>query len=105
MQKSGGIFVNRREEKKQRSTFNNSLHNLLINFADIAANELVSRIRTFRPDPAHKLSVKLYDIYHCCLYTVKNSDDGQRNCPQYVEFYSKNKFEKLVHLVDFIIRM
>jgi len=25
------------------------------------------------------------------------------NCPKYVEFYSKNKFEKLVHLVDFII--
>jgi len=25
-------------------------------------------------------------------------DDGQRNCPKYVEFYSKNKFEKLVQL-------
>ena len=32
------------------------------------------------------------------------SDDGQRNCPKYVEFYPKNKFQKLVHLVDFIIR-
>ena len=31
-------------------------------------------------------------------------DDGQRNCPKHVEFYSKNKFEKLVHVVDFIIR-
>jgi len=30
-------------------------------------------------------------------------DDGQRNCPKHVEFYSKNKFEKLVHL-GFIIR-
>jgi len=29
-------------------------------------------------------------------------DDGQRNCPKHVEFYSKNKFEKLVHLVGFI---
>jgi len=28
----------------------------------------------------------------------------QRNCPKHVEFYSKNKFEKLVHLVGFIIR-
>jgi len=37
--------------------------------------------------------------------TVKNPDDGQRNCPKHVEFYSKNKFEKLVHLVGFIIRM
>jgi hypothetical protein len=31
-------------------------------------------------------------------------DDGQRNCPKHIEFYSKNKFEKLVHLVSFIIR-
>jgi len=35
--------------------------------------------------------------------TVKNSYDGQRNCPKHVEFYSKNKFEKLVHLVGFIV--
>ena len=32
-------------------------------------------------------------------------DDGHRNCPKHVEFYSKNKFEKLVHLVGFIIRI
>ena len=37
--------------------------------------------------------------------TVKNSDDGQRNCPKHVKFYSKNKFENLVHLVGFIIRI
>jgi len=35
----------------------------------------------------------------------KTTDDGQRNCPKHVEFYSKNKFEKLVHLVGFIIRI
>jgi len=35
---------------------------------------------------------------------VKNPDEGKRNCPKHVEFYSKNKFEKLVHLVGFIIR-
>jgi len=34
----------------------------------------------------------------------KTPDDGQRNCPKHVEFYSKNKFEKSVHLVGFIIR-
>jgi hypothetical protein len=28
---------------------------------------------------------------------------SQRNCPKYVDFHSKNKFEKLVHLVGFII--
>ena len=35
----------------------------------------------------------------------KTPDDGQRNCPKHVEFYSKNKFEKLVHVVGFIIRI
>ena len=34
----------------------------------------------------------------------KTPDDGQRNFSKRVEFYSKNKFEKLVHLVGFIIR-
>jgi len=34
----------------------------------------------------------------------KTPDDGQRNCPKHVEFHSENKFEKLVHLVGFIIR-
>jgi len=26
----------------------------------------------------------------------------QGNCPKHVEFYSKNKFQKLVHLVGFV---
>ena len=29
----------------------------------------------------------------------------QKNCPKHVEFYSKNEFEKLVHLVGFFIRI
>jgi len=43
----------------------------------------------------------------CELYSVqwKTADDEQRNCPKHVEFYSKNKFEELVHLVGFIIRI
>ena len=45
--------------------------------------------------------MNLYGIYHCCVYP----DDGQRNCLKHVEFQSKNKFEKLVHLVGFIIRL
>jgi len=28
----------------------------------------------------------------------------KKNCPKHVEFHSKNKFEKLVHLVGFILR-
>ena len=33
------------------------------------------------------------------------SGQNGRNCPKHVEFYSRNKFEKLVHLVGFIIRI
>jgi len=43
--------------------------------------------------------------YTIAVRTVKTPDDGQRNCPKDVEFYSKNKFEKLVYLVSFIIRI
>jgi len=57
----------------------------------------------FHPDSARKLSANLYDIYHCCVYGEKTPDDGQRNCTKHVEFHSKNKFEKLVHLVGFIV--
>ena len=40
---------------------------------------------------ACKLSANLYDIYHCCVYSEKTPDDGQRNFPKHVEFHSKNK--------------
>ena len=43
--------------------------------------------------------------YTIAVCTVKTPDDGQRNCPKHVGFYSKNKFEKLVHLVGFITRI
>jgi len=49
---------------------------------------------------ACKLSANLYDSTQW-----KTPDYGQRNCLKHVEFYSKNKFEKLVHLVGFIIRI
>ena len=35
----------------------------------------------------------------------KTPDDGQRNCPKHIGFHSKNKFETLVHIVGFIIRI
>jgi len=46
-------------------------------------------------------------VWHNPLPCVqwKTSDDGQRNCPKHVEFYSKNKFEELVHIIDFITRI
>jgi len=42
--------------------------------------------------------------YTTAVCTVKIAVDGQGNCPKHVEFHSKNKLEKLVHLVSFIIR-
>ena len=33
------------------------------------------------------------------------TSDGQRNYPKHVEFYSRNKFQKLVRLVGFVIRI
>ena len=39
--------------------------------------------------------------YTIAVCTVKTSDDGQRNCPKHVEFYSENKFQKLMHLFGF----
>jgi len=42
-----------------------------------------------------------YDIPLLCV-KWKTPDDGQRNSPKHVEFYSKNKFEKLVRLIGFI---
>ena len=47
----------------------------------------------------------VYVIHFCCVYSEKTPGDGQRNCPKHVEFYSKNTFEKLLHLVGFIMRI
>jgi len=48
------------------------------------------------------VSVTCMTYTYCCVYM--DGCDGQRNCPKHVEFYPKNKFEKSVHLVGFIIR-
>ena len=55
------------------------------------------------------MSYRLADskpVWHIPLLCVqwKTPDDGQRHCPKHVEFHSKNKFEKLVHIGGFIIR-
>ena len=42
--------------------------------------------------------------YRVAVCTVITPVDGERNRQKHVEFHSKNKFEKLVHLVGFIIR-
>ena len=53
------------------------------------------------------MSYRFADSWHIPLLCVqwKSADDGQRNCPKHVEFYSKNKFEKLVHPAGFIVRI
>ena len=53
-----------------------------------------------RPDAARKLSANLYDIYHCCVYTEKLlMMDGE------LSETCRVLFQKLVHLVGFIIRI
>jgi hypothetical protein len=47
----------------------------------------------------------LYDIYLLLCVQGYTPNDGQKTCPKQVEFYSKNKFVKLVHLVGFMIRI
>ena len=49
-------------------------------------------------------TVHTANLYVLLCVQWKTPDDGQRNCPKHVEFHSKNKFEKLVHLVGFIVR-
>ena len=69
--------------------------------------QLTSRIRT-EPVPSRScLQAVSKPVWHIPLLCVqwKTPDDGQRNCPKHVEFYSKNKFEKLMHPVGFIIRI
>jgi len=51
------------------------------------------------------LQPNLYDIYLLPCVQCKSPDDGQRYCPKHGEIFSKNKCEKLVHLVGFIIRI
>ena len=67
--------------------------------------QLASKART---EPSWSCSQAVSKpVWHIALLCVqwKTSDEGQRNCPKHVEFYSKNKFEKLVHLVGFIVRI
>jgi hypothetical protein len=54
-----------------------------------------------------KIVTNLWNVsWHISLLSVQwiPPDDGQRKCPKIAEFHFENKFEKLVHLVGFIIR-
>jgi len=69
--------------------------------------QLASRIRTLHGTSWSCSQAVSKPVWHIQLLCVqwKTPDDGQRNCPKHVEFYSTNKFEKLVHLFGFIIRL
>ena len=51
------------------------------------------------------VSITCMTYTYCCVYSVETPDDGQKTCPKHVEFFSKNKFQKLVHLAGFTIRI
>ena len=69
--------------------------------------QLASRIRTELVLSCSCSQVVSKAVWYIPLLCVqwKTPDDGQRNCPKHIEFYSKNKFLKLVRLVGFIIRI
>ena len=52
----------------------------------------------------HTACVQDQDVPLLCVQW-KTPDERQRNCPKHVLFYSKNKLEKLEHLIGFIIRI
>jgi len=54
---------------------------------------------------ADSLQAVTKPVWHIPLLCVqwKTPDDGRTNCLKHIEFHSKNEFEKLVHLVGFII--
>jgi len=49
------------------------------------------------------LNVKISPL--CFKQLAYLTSDGQTNSPKYAEFYCQNKFERLVHLVGFVIRI
>jgi hypothetical protein len=55
--------------------------------------------------PLANSQYNLYDIYLLLCIQYLTPDYGHKTCPKYIEFYSKNKFEKFVHLFGFIIRI
>ena len=50
-------------------------------------------------------SLVLYTQQQVYVILYWTPDDGQKTCPKHVQVYSKNKFDKLVQLVGFIIRI
>jgi hypothetical protein len=60
---------------------------------------LVSGHKIFHLVPASKQSTNLYDIYKMLCLQSRTPDDGRKDRPKHVEWYSINS--KIVHLVRF----
>jgi hypothetical protein len=85
-----------------------ALHTLFINLESDIQRTVHRDIRSEWSSillPLASNQQNLYDIYLFLCIRCWTPDDGQRTCPKHVAFYSKNKFEKLVHLVGFIRRI
>jgi len=80
---------------------------LIINQLDVLISQIYFWIETLHVSDSSSvhhqefLTVHTATVYviQVCVCTAKTPDDGQRNYPKHVECQSKNKFEKLVHLV------
>ena len=55
----------------------------------------------FQPDSARKRSHNLHEAYKLPCVQWITPDDGHRRCPKHVEFYDKNTFWILMHLVGY----
>ena len=78
------------------------------NFSNLFLNKLYM-FRTFPLSIIRNFSLYTQQWYMSYRFAVCNSEGllmmDRGNCAKCVEFDSKNKFEKLVHLVGFIIRI
>ena len=80
-----------------------TLHTAMVYVIDVCW-KLASRIRM---EPSWFCSQAVNKtLWHIPLLCVqwKTPDDGHMNSPKHVEFHSKNKFYKLMHLFCFVIR-
>jgi len=65
--------------------------------------QLASGHKMFYLVPASKQSTNLYDVYLMLCVQSWTPDDGQKDRPKHVEWYSINS--KIVHLIGFTIEI
>jgi len=87
---------------------------LIINQLDALISQIYFCNKTLHVSDSYSFHrQEFFTVHTAVVYVIqvllcvrcKTPDDGQRNCPKRVEFYYKSKFEKLMHLVGFILRI